>query len=185
VKTNKFGEVLKNKARLVAQEFRQKEGIEFEESFEPVARIKAIRIFVANASYKNMMIFQMDVKMAFLNGKLKEEVYVSQPGGFVDQDNPSHVYKLKKVFYAQKASRAWYEKHVYGNVKASGRGNRRVMVIFRLFTSRLLNVACKKSLNLLKKGLLVREEAKTTFNGDYRDGLQIADMDRMTLSFSV
>ncbi|GKB93558.1 retrovirus-related pol polyprotein from transposon TNT 1-94 [Tanacetum coccineum] len=89
-------ERLQNKARLVAQGFRQANGIDFEESFAPVARIEAIRIFVANAANKNMMIFQMDVKTAFLNGELKEEVYVSQTEGFVDQDNPSHVYKLKK-----------------------------------------------------------------------------------------
>ncbi|GJZ59111.1 retrovirus-related pol polyprotein from transposon TNT 1-94 [Tanacetum coccineum] len=97
VKTDEFGGVLKYKARLVAQGFKQEEGIDFEESFTPVARIEAIRIFVANAANKNMMIFQMDFKMAFLNGKLKEEVYVSQPKGFVDQDNPSHLYKLKKA----------------------------------------------------------------------------------------
>ncbi|GJY84057.1 retrovirus-related pol polyprotein from transposon TNT 1-94 [Tanacetum coccineum] len=91
--------VLKNKARLVAQGFRQEEGIDFEVSFAPVARIEAIRIFVANVANKNITIYQMDVKMAFLNGVLKKEVYVSQPEGFVDQDNPSHVYKLKKAFY--------------------------------------------------------------------------------------
>ncbi|GJW79596.1 retrovirus-related pol polyprotein from transposon TNT 1-94 [Tanacetum coccineum] len=90
VKTDKFGGVLKNKARLVAQGFRQEEGIDFEESFAPVARIEVIHIFVANATNKNMTIYQMDVKMAFLNGELKEEVYVSQPEQFVDQDNPSH-----------------------------------------------------------------------------------------------
>ncbi|GKA45575.1 retrovirus-related pol polyprotein from transposon TNT 1-94 [Tanacetum coccineum] len=78
---------------------RQEEGINFEESFAPVARIEAIRIFVANAAHKNMTIYQMDVKTDFLNGDLKEEVYVSQPEGFVDQDNPSHVYKLKKALY--------------------------------------------------------------------------------------
>ncbi|GJT30922.1 retrovirus-related pol polyprotein from transposon TNT 1-94 [Tanacetum coccineum] len=110
VKTDEFGGVLKNKARLVAQGFRQEEGIDFEESFVPVARIEAIRIFVANAAYKNMTIYQMDVKTAFLNGELKEEVYVSQPEGFVDQDNPSHVYKLKKALYGLKqAPRAWYD----------------------------------------------------------------------------
>ncbi|GJS87908.1 retrovirus-related pol polyprotein from transposon TNT 1-94 [Tanacetum coccineum] len=110
VKTDEFGGVLKNKARLVAQGFRQEEGIDFEESFAPVARIEAIRIFVANAAHKNMMIYQMDVKTAFLNGELKEEVYVSQPEGFVDQDNPSHVYKLKKALYGLKqAPRAWYD----------------------------------------------------------------------------
>ncbi|GJX93663.1 retrovirus-related pol polyprotein from transposon TNT 1-94 [Tanacetum coccineum] len=110
VKTDEFGRVLKNKARLVAQGFRQEEGIDFEESFASVARIEAIRIFVANAANKNMTIFQMDVKTAFLNGELKEEVYVSQPEGFVDQDNPSHVYKLKKALYGLKqAPRAWYD----------------------------------------------------------------------------
>ncbi|GJS41378.1 retrovirus-related pol polyprotein from transposon TNT 1-94 [Tanacetum coccineum] len=77
-------------------------GIDFEESFAPIARIEAIRIFIANAANKNMTIFQMDVKTAFLNGELKEEVYVSQPEGFVDQDNPSHVYKLKKALYGLK-----------------------------------------------------------------------------------
>ncbi|GJZ54170.1 zinc finger, CCHC-type containing protein [Tanacetum coccineum] len=78
---------------------RQEEGIDFEESFAPVARIEAIRIFIANATHKNMTIYQMDVKTAFLNGELKEEVYVYQPEGFVDQDNPSDVYKLKKALY--------------------------------------------------------------------------------------
>ncbi|GKA23152.1 retrovirus-related pol polyprotein from transposon TNT 1-94 [Tanacetum coccineum] len=90
VKTDEFGRVLKNKARLVAQGFRQEEGIDFEESFTPVARIEAIRIFVANATHKNMTIYQMDFKTDFLNGELKEEFYISQPEGFVDQDNLSH-----------------------------------------------------------------------------------------------
>ncbi|GJU91652.1 retrotransposon protein, putative, ty1-copia subclass [Tanacetum coccineum] len=99
VKTDEFSGVLKNKARLIAQGFRQEEGTNFEESFAPVARIEAIRIFVANAAHKNIIIYQMDIKTAFLNGELKEEVYVSQPEGFVDQDNPSHVYKLKKALY--------------------------------------------------------------------------------------
>ncbi|GJR12428.1 retrovirus-related pol polyprotein from transposon TNT 1-94 [Tanacetum coccineum] len=88
----------------------QEEGISFEESFAPFARIEAIRIFIANAAHKNMTIYQMDVKMAFLNGELKEEVYVSQLEGFVDQDYPSHVYKLKKALYSLKqAPRAWYD----------------------------------------------------------------------------
>nr|GEZ91231.1 retrotransposon protein, putative, unclassified [Tanacetum cinerariifolium] len=89
--------------------FKQEEGIDFEESFAPVSRIEAIHIFITNAAHKNMTIYQMDVKRAFLNGELKEEVYVSQPEGFVDQDNPSHVYKLKKALYSLKqAPRAWY-----------------------------------------------------------------------------
>nr|GEY22028.1 copia protein [Tanacetum cinerariifolium] len=88
----------------------QEEGIDFEESFALVARIEAIRIFLANVAHKNMTIYQMDVKMDFLNGELKEEVYVSQPEGFVDQDNPSHVYKLKKALYGIKqAPRVWYD----------------------------------------------------------------------------
>nr|GEZ23525.1 retrovirus-related Pol polyprotein from transposon TNT 1-94 [Tanacetum cinerariifolium] len=99
-KTEEFGGVLKNKARLVAQGFRQEEGINFEESFASVARIEAIRIFVANVANKNMTIFHMNVKTAFLNGKLKEEVYISQPEGFVDQEYPSHVYNLKKALYS-------------------------------------------------------------------------------------
>ncbi|GJY32909.1 retrovirus-related pol polyprotein from transposon TNT 1-94, partial [Tanacetum coccineum] len=108
VKKDEFGGVLKNKARFVAQGFMQEEGIDFKESFAPVARIEAIRIFVENAANKNMMIYQMDVKMDFLNGELKEEVYVSQTDGFFNQDNPSHVYKLKKSLYGLKqAPRVW------------------------------------------------------------------------------
>nr|GEX34984.1 hypothetical protein [Tanacetum cinerariifolium] len=87
-----------------------KEGIDFEESFAPVARIEAIRIFIANAASRNMPIYQMDVKMAFLNGELKEKVYVSPPEGFVDPDHPTHVYRLKKALYGLKqAPRAWYD----------------------------------------------------------------------------
>ncbi|GJT57245.1 retrovirus-related pol polyprotein from transposon TNT 1-94 [Tanacetum coccineum] len=82
--------------------YRQEEGIDFEESFAPVARIEAIRIFIANASCKNMIIYQIDVKTAFLNGELKEEVYVSQPEGFVDLYHPTHVYRLKKALYGLK-----------------------------------------------------------------------------------
>ncbi|GJR57539.1 putative reverse transcriptase domain-containing protein [Tanacetum coccineum] len=90
VKLDEYGDVLKNKARLVAKGYRQEEGIDFEESFAPVARIEAIRIFIANAATKNMIIYQMDVKTAFLNGDLQEEVFVSQPEGFEDQENPTH-----------------------------------------------------------------------------------------------
>ncbi|GJW65196.1 integrase, catalytic region, zinc finger, CCHC-type containing protein [Tanacetum coccineum] len=87
---------------LVAKGYRQEEGINFEELFAPVARIKAIQIFIANAASKNMTIYQMDVKTSFLNGELKEEVYVSQPEGFVDPDHPTHVYRLKKALYGLK-----------------------------------------------------------------------------------
>nr|GFB73022.1 retrovirus-related Pol polyprotein from transposon TNT 1-94 [Tanacetum cinerariifolium] len=108
VKLDEMGGILKNKARLVAHGYRQEEGIDFEESFAPVARLEAIRIFLAYASHKNMVVYHMDVKTAFFNGNLREEVYVSQPDGFVDQDNPNHVYKLKKALYGLKqAPRAW------------------------------------------------------------------------------
>nr|GEX80436.1 retrovirus-related Pol polyprotein from transposon TNT 1-94 [Tanacetum cinerariifolium] len=96
-KLDEYGDVLKNKARLVAKGYRQEEGIDFEESFTPVARIEAIHIFIANAASRNMTVYKMDVKTAFLNGDLKEEVYVSQPEGFVDPDHPTHVYRLKKA----------------------------------------------------------------------------------------
>ncbi|GKF13115.1 retrovirus-related pol polyprotein from transposon TNT 1-94 [Tanacetum coccineum] len=88
-------ERLDNKARLVAKGYRQEAGIDFEESFAPVARLEAIRLFIAHAASMNMVIFQMDVKTAFLNGELNEVVYVSQPEGFVNPDHPSHV--LKKL----------------------------------------------------------------------------------------
>ncbi|GJS63426.1 putative ribonuclease H-like domain-containing protein [Tanacetum coccineum] len=110
VKLDELGGILKNKARLVARGYRQEEGIDFEESFAPVARLEAIRIFLAFAAHMNMVVYQMDVKTAFLNGNLWEEVYVSQPDGFVDPDNPNHVYKLKKALYGLKqAPRAWYD----------------------------------------------------------------------------
>nr|GEV60796.1 retrovirus-related Pol polyprotein from transposon TNT 1-94 [Tanacetum cinerariifolium] len=110
VKLNELGGILKNKARLVARGYRQEEGIDFEESFAPIARLEAIRIFLAYAAHKNILVYQMDVKTAFLNGNLREKVYVSQPNGFVDQDNPNHVYRLKKALYGLKqASRAWYD----------------------------------------------------------------------------
>nr|GFB67464.1 retrovirus-related Pol polyprotein from transposon TNT 1-94 [Tanacetum cinerariifolium] len=85
VKLDEYGDVLRNKARLVAKGYSQEEGIDFEESFAPVARIEAIRIFIANAISRNMTVYQMDVKTAFLNGDLKEEVYVSQPEGFFER----------------------------------------------------------------------------------------------------
>ncbi|GJU21873.1 retrovirus-related pol polyprotein from transposon TNT 1-94 [Tanacetum coccineum] len=99
-----------NKTRLVARGYRQEEGIDFEESFALVARLEAIRIFLAFAAHMNMVVYQMDVKTAFLNGNLQEEVYVSQSNGFVDPDNPNHVYKLKKALYGLKqASRAYFD----------------------------------------------------------------------------
>nr|GFC36798.1 retrovirus-related Pol polyprotein from transposon TNT 1-94 [Tanacetum cinerariifolium] len=110
VKLDELGGILKNKARLVARGYRQEEGIDFEESFAPVARLEAIRIFLAYAAQKNMVVYQMDVKTAVLNSNLQEEVYISQPDGFVDPNKPNLVYKLKKAHYGLKqAPRAWYD----------------------------------------------------------------------------
>ncbi|GJV75800.1 retrovirus-related pol polyprotein from transposon TNT 1-94, partial [Tanacetum coccineum] len=96
---DELGGILKNKARLVARGYRQEEGIDFEEFFALVVRLEAIRIFLAFAAHMNMVVYQIDVKNVFLNGNLREEVYVSQPDGFMDPDNPNHVYKLKKPLY--------------------------------------------------------------------------------------
>nr|GFB50232.1 retrovirus-related Pol polyprotein from transposon TNT 1-94 [Tanacetum cinerariifolium] len=103
--TNKHDEeqmVIRNKSRLVVRGYRQEEGIDFEESFASVARMEAIRIFLAYATHKSFTVFQLDVKTAFLHGSLKEHVYVCQPEGFIDADHPSHVYKLKKALYGLK-----------------------------------------------------------------------------------
>ncbi|GKD61004.1 retrovirus-related pol polyprotein from transposon TNT 1-94 [Tanacetum coccineum] len=102
--------VISNKARLVAKRYAQEEGIDFKESFAPVARLEAVRIFVAYVAHKSFLIYQIDMKTAFLNGPLKEEVYVAQPDGFVDPDHPEKVYRLRKTLYGLKqASRAWYD----------------------------------------------------------------------------
>ncbi|GJU43499.1 putative ribonuclease H-like domain-containing protein [Tanacetum coccineum] len=102
--------VVKNKARLVAQGHRQEEGIDYDEVFAPVARIEAIRLFLAFASYKEFLVYQMDVKSAFLYGIIKEEVYVHQPPGFIDPAHPNKVYKVVKALYGlHQAPRAWYE----------------------------------------------------------------------------
>nr|GEV09818.1 retrovirus-related Pol polyprotein from transposon TNT 1-94 [Tanacetum cinerariifolium] len=104
--------VIFNKTRLVAKGYAQEEGIDFEESFAQVARLEAVRIFIAYAAHKSFPIYQMYVKMAFLNGPLKEEVYVAQPDGFVDPDHPQKVYRLRKALYGLKqAPRAcWMSK---------------------------------------------------------------------------
>nr|GEV35837.1 copia protein [Tanacetum cinerariifolium] len=101
-KLDELGGIQKNKARLVAYGYRQEEGINFEESFAPIERLEAIRIFLTYAAHTNIVVYQMDVKTVFLNGNLREEVYVTQPDGFVDPDNPNQVYKLKKALYGLK-----------------------------------------------------------------------------------
>nr|GFA43495.1 retrovirus-related Pol polyprotein from transposon TNT 1-94 [Tanacetum cinerariifolium] len=109
--------VIKNKSRLVVRGYRQEEGIDFEESFTPVARMEAIRIFLAYAAHKSFTVFQMDVKTVFLHGTLKEDVYVCQPEGFIDVDHPSHVYKLKKGCIWIKASTKGLAKPIEKHLK--------------------------------------------------------------------
>ncbi|GJR37176.1 putative ribonuclease H-like domain-containing protein [Tanacetum coccineum] len=108
-KKDERGVVIRNKARLVAQGYKQKEGIDYDDVFAPVARIEAIRLFFAFASYMRFIVYQMDVKSAFLYGTIDEEVYVSQPPGFVDPNHPKKVYKVVKALYGlHQAPRAWY-----------------------------------------------------------------------------
>ncbi|GJX21283.1 retrovirus-related pol polyprotein from transposon TNT 1-94 [Tanacetum coccineum] len=103
--------VIRNKARLIAKGYSQQEGINFEESFAPVARLEAIRLFIVYVAHKSFPVYQMDVKTKFLNGPLKEEVYVNQPDGFIDPHHHDKVYHLKKALYGLKqAPRAWYDK---------------------------------------------------------------------------
>ncbi|GJT40489.1 retrovirus-related pol polyprotein from transposon TNT 1-94 [Tanacetum coccineum] len=102
--------IIRNKTRLVVRGYHQEEGIDFEESFTSVARMEAIRIFLAYVAHKSFIVFQIDVKSSFFLGTLKKDMYVCQPEGFTNADHPSHVYKLNKALYGLKqAPRAWYD----------------------------------------------------------------------------
>ncbi|GJW44005.1 retrovirus-related pol polyprotein from transposon TNT 1-94 [Tanacetum coccineum] len=110
-KLDENGVVSQNKARLAAQGYNQQEGIDYDENYAPVARLESIRILLAYACALDFKLFQMDVKSAFLNGFINEEVYVAQPPGFIDFEKPDHVYKLKKALYGLKqAPKAWYDR---------------------------------------------------------------------------
>ncbi|GJU75709.1 retrovirus-related pol polyprotein from transposon TNT 1-94 [Tanacetum coccineum] len=110
-KLNGNGIVTRNKARLVAQGYNQQEGNDYDETYAPVARLESIRILLAYACTLDFKLFQMDVKSAFLNGFINEEVYVAQPLGFIDFAKPNHVYRLKKALYGLKqAPKAWYDR---------------------------------------------------------------------------
>lgn len=118
-KLNEDGNVVRKKSRFVCKGYVEQEGINFGETFTPIARMKSIRIFLAYASYKCFTIYQMDVEKKILNDYLEEEVYMQQPEGFVVFDKLDYVYHLKKALYGlKKATRAWYpklEKHITGN----------------------------------------------------------------------
>ena len=96
---------------MVAKGYNQEEGIDFDETYEPITRLEAIRLLLAFTCYMNFKLFQMDVKSVFLNGFISEEVFVEQPPGFIDQTLPNHVYKLNKALYGlRQAPRAWYDR---------------------------------------------------------------------------
>ena len=109
-KTDEEGNVIRNKTRLVAQGYSQVEGVDYDETFAPVAHMESIRILLTLACLLKFKLYQMDVKIVFLNGLLKEDAYVAQPKGFIDPHFPDHVLYLKKALYGLKqAPRAWYD----------------------------------------------------------------------------
>jgi hypothetical protein len=133
---NEDGQVTRNKVRLVCKGYAQIEGIDFEETFSPIARMEAICLLLAYACSKNVKVYQMDVKSSFLNGELEEEVYIEQPEGFQLSENTDYVCKLNKALYGIKhASRAWYsrlDKYLQqaGFRKGSANNNLYIKVIF-------------------------------------------------------
>ncbi|GJX69005.1 retrovirus-related pol polyprotein from transposon TNT 1-94 [Tanacetum coccineum] len=153
-KLDENGIVSRNKARLVAQGYNQQEGIDYDETYAPVARLESIRILLAYACALDFKLFQMDVKSAFLNGFINEEVYVAQPLGFIDFEKPDHVYKLKKALYGLKqAPKAWYDRLKAFLIKHEYKMG---MVDNTLFTK-------KKSSNLINdrlKAFLIKHEYK-------------------------
>ncbi|GJU37646.1 putative ribonuclease H-like domain-containing protein [Tanacetum coccineum] len=150
-KRDERGVVVRNKARLVAQGYTQEEGIDYDEVFAPVARMEAIRLFLAFASFMGFIVYQMDVKSAFLYGTIDEEVYVSQPPGFVDPDHPKKVYKVVKALYGlHQAPRAWYatlstflKKH--GSVRGTIKGDKKDIMLVQVYVDDIIFGSTKKS----------------------------------------
>ncbi|KAJ9561581.1 hypothetical protein OSB04_006741 [Centaurea solstitialis] len=168
-KKDENGVVICNKARLVAQGYCQEEGIHYDETFAPVARLEAIRIFLAYAAHRGFKVYQMDVKSAFLNGKLKEEVYVKQPPRFESKKYPNHIYYLDKALYGlEQAPRASYERlSSFLLAHNFHRGTTDITLFYKKINDDILLVQiyvelyldqlmfqCAKSLNYLCKGLL-------------------------------
>jgi hypothetical protein len=132
-KVGENGEVARNKSRLVAQGYSQKEGIDYEETFAPIAHLEAIRILLIFSMAKGFKFYQMDVKSAFLNGVLDEEVYVKQPSGFESENYPHRVYELRKVLYGLKqVPRAWYGRlrgYLFGSGFGMGKVDQTLFVL--------------------------------------------------------
>jgi hypothetical protein len=153
--------VTRNKARLVAKGYSQVKGLDFDKTYAPVARLESFRILLAYATCHGFKLYKMDVKSAFLNGPIKEEVYVEQPPGFEDTEYPNHVYKLSKALYGLKqAPRAWYE-CLRDFLITYGFKVRRLIL---LFSPKLLQKTClyiKFMLMILYLGLLTSHLVKS------------------------
>nr|GEV86753.1 hypothetical protein [Tanacetum cinerariifolium] len=167
--------VIRNKSCIVAKGYKQEEGIDFKESFTQVARLEAVRMFVAHAAHKNFTIFQMDIKTAFLNGLLKEEVYASQPNSFVDPDFPDHIYKLKKALYGLKQTpRARQSQYVTELLKKHGMDEcdsistpmvtARLDADYRALQSIKQNIIARPTIKHLKKVKHVFRYLRQTYN---------------------
>jgi len=142
-KLNEQGEVTRNKARLVAQGYIKQEGIDYTETFAPVVRLEATRLLISYAFNHGIILYQMDVNSAFLNGVIEEEVYVKQPPGFEDLKHPDHVYKLKKSLYDLKQSpRAWYDRLSNFLIKNNFKRGQVDTTLFRRTLEKDNNSAC-------------------------------------------
>jgi hypothetical protein len=159
-KQDEHGVVTRNKARLVAKGYSQVKGLDFDETYAPIARLDSIRILLAYATYHGFKLYQMDVKSVFLNGPIKEEVYVEQPPGFEDCEYPNHVYKLSKALYGLKqAPRAWYACEIFLSLMAS-----KSVKSILLSSLKLLKKTClyaKSMLMILYLGLLTSHLVKS------------------------
>jgi hypothetical protein len=163
-KQDEHGVVTRNKARLVAKGYSQVEGLDFDESYATIARLESIRILLVYATYHGFKLYQMDVKSAFLNGPIKEEVYVEQPPSFEDSEYPNHVYKLSKALYGLKqAQRAWYEimnaYEIFLSLMASK--SKKPILLYLLKLLQKICLYAKSMLMILYLGLLTNQLVKS------------------------
>ena len=189
-KLDEDGNVVRNKARLVAQGYSQEEGIDFDETYAPVARLEAIRLLLAYSCFMGFKLFQMDVKSAFLNGVLAEEVYVKQPPGFEDPHHPEYVYKLNRALYGLKqAPRAWFErlsKFLLENGYSMGKADKTLfvkhhncnLIVVQVYVDDIIFGATDHSL-VLEFAKLMSQEFEMSMMGEltFMLGLQIKQLD--------